>query len=355
MELLRRLATSSFVIGFVDFLYFLVRRIVFAIPLLFGITLLTFLITHVIPADPVTANLPQNALSHQPTVDAFRKKWGLDKPLTEQYLIYMKNLVQGDLGTSIKSKKAVIDDIRSFYPATIELSTVGIFFGMTFGVLIGVASAVWRNGLIDYVTRVIALLGVSFPVFVLALLGLTLLYAKWGLVAGPGRLDFRTMPPPSVTGLYTIDALWDGDFDKFRNALSHLLLPGMVLASYSMGIIARVTRSAMLEAMSEDYIRTARAKGLREYMVVLRHGLRNALIPVITVIGLSYANLLTGAVLTESIFAWPGIGRYAFRASVSQDFPAIMGISLLFAIVYLGVNFVVDTLYFYADPRIRRA
>jgi peptide/nickel transport system permease protein len=338
-----------------NFFHYLLRRVLFSIPLLLGITLVTFLITNVIPADPVTANLPQNALNNEEIVRAFRAKWGLDRPLTEQYLTYMKNLLRGDLGISIRTKRPVIEDIRAFFPATIELATVGILFGMTFGVLIGVASAIWRNGIIDYLTRMAALLGVSFPVFVLALLGLTLLYARWGLVSGPGRLDFKIDPPPQVTGMYTVDSLLDGDFDKFRNALSHLLLPGLVLASYSMGIIARVTRSAMLEAMSEDYIRTARAKGLSEYIVVLRHGLRNAMIPVITVIGLSYANLLTGAVLTESIFAWQGIGRYVFRASVSQDFPAIMGISLLFALIYLGVNFVVDILYFWVDPRIRKA
>jgi peptide/nickel transport system permease protein len=201
--------------------------------------------------------------------------------------------------------------------------------------------------------RIIALIGVSFPVFLLALLGLTILHAELGITAGPGRLGFLVRDPPTVTGFFTIDSLLAGQWSTFHNALSHLVLPSLVLGLYVSGIIARITRSSLLEQLNADYIRTARSKGLRERRIIRKHAIANALIPVVTIIGLLYGNLLAGAVLTESIFAWPGIGRYAFRASTSQDFPAIMGVSMLIAFIYIFVNLIVDVLYYFLDPRIR--
>lgn len=334
---------------------YLLRRVVITIPLLLGITLVSFLIANAVPADPVTASLPSNALNNEALVQAFREKWGLDQPLYVQYFTYLGNLLQGDMGTSIKTSRPVIDDIRQFLPATIELSTYATFVGITIGISFGVVSAVFRNTILDYVLRTFALVGVSFPVFLLALAGLAIFYGELGWVAGPGRLGFRTDAPPSITGWFTLDALIAGDMDTFREAFSHIVLPSIVLGAFISGTISRVTRSSMLEALSEDFIRTARAKGLSEITVVIRHGLSNALIPVVTVVGLSYGNLLSGAVLTESIFAWPGLGRYMFRASTSQDFPAIMGVSLLIALIYIIVNFVVDMLYFFIDPRIRES
>ncbi len=325
------------------------------IPLLFGISLVAFLIANAIPADPINANLPPNALNDEELIAAFRAKWGLDEPLHVQYITYITNVLQGDMGTSIKTRKPVADDIRQFLPATIELATLSIVIGLTMGISFGVISAVWQNTVVDYFVRVFALIGVSFPVFLLALIGLTIFHSELGLVGGPGRLDFIVRDPPKVTGLFTVDALLDGDFDKFRNALSHLILPSFVLGMFVSGIIARITRSSLLEVLNMDYMRTARSKGLSERVVVIRHGLSNALIPVVTIIGLSFGNLLAGAVLTESIFAWPGIGRYMFRASTAQDFPAIMGISMLIAVIYVIVNFVVDILYYFIDPRIRVA
>ncbi|MCB9461781.1 MAG: ABC transporter permease [Anaerolineaceae bacterium] len=332
-------------------IYFL-RRLLFVVPLLFGITIMAFLIANAVPADPVTANLPQNALNDENLVQAFREKWGLDQPLHVQYLTYIGNLLQGDMGRSIKTGRPVIDDIKQFLPATMELATLSIVIGLFLGVGVGIISAVYRNSLIDYVSRIFSLIGVSFPVFVLALIGLAVLYAQLGIVAGPGRLGFRTADPPLVTGFFTVDALLAGDLKTFQEAFSHIILPAFILGSYVAGTIARVTRSSLLEVLGMDYMRTARAKGLGERRV-LWHGVRNALIPVVTIIGLSYGNLLAGTVLTESIFAWPGIGRYMFRASTSQDFPAIMGVSMLIAIIYIVVNFVVDMLYFFLDPRIR--
>lgn len=332
---------------------YLIRRVLFALPLLLGITLVAFLIANAIPADPINANLPQNALNDEELIQAFREKWGLDQPPHIQYLTYLGNLVQGDLGTSIKTRNPIVEDIQQFLPATIELATYAIILGLLMGISFGVVSAVWRNSILDYFVRIFALIGVSFPVFLLALIALTVFYAELGWTAGPGRLSFLVDDPPTVTGWFTIDALLAGQWETFLDALSHLVLPAFVLASYVSGIIARITRSSLLEELNADYIRTARSKGLRQRVVILRHALSNALIPVVTLIGLLYGNLMAGAVLIESIFAWPGIGRYAFRASTSQDFPAIMGISMLIALIYIVVNFAVDILYFFIDPRIR--
>jgi peptide/nickel transport system permease protein len=221
------------------------------------------------------------------------------------------------------------------------------------GVGFGIISAVWRNQLIDYVVRLFSLVGVSFPVFLLALIGLTVFYVQLHWVGGLGRLNVTLTAPPTVTGLLTIDTILAGKWNLLGNAISHLILPSVVLGSYVAGAIARITRSSLLEVLGFDYIRTARSKGLSERVVIVRHALSNALIPVVTIIGLSYGNLLSGAVLTESIFAWPGLGRYMFRASTSSDFPAIMGGSLLIAFMYIGVNFIVDILYYFLDPRIR--
>lgn len=333
---------------------YLIRRILLIIPTLWGITLVAFVVANAVPADPINANLPQSALNNPEVVAAFRARWGLDKPPHEQYLTYIGNLLQGDFGTSIKTRKPVIDDIRKFFPATIELATAGIITGLFIGITVGIVSAVWRNSIFDYIGRIFALMGVSFPLFLLALVSLQVFYAQLGIAPGPGRLGVRLTDPPTITGMFTLDALLSGQWQTFGDALSHLILPSLVLGVYVSGFIARVTRTALLEVLGMDYIRTARSKGLRERVVILRHGLSNAMIPVVTIIGLSYGTLLSGAVLTESIFAWPGIGRYMFRASTSQDFPAIMGVSILIACIYVGVNFIVDILYYFLDPRIRR-
>ena len=332
---------------------YILRRLVLIVPLIFGISLIAFAISHAVPSDPVAANLGQKAMSDPRIVAAFEAEWGLDKPVTEQYVIYVRNLLRGDLGRSIKSRRPVVEDLKAFLPATIELATVAIIIGVVIGMLLGLASAMRRNTWVDHGSRILSLLGVSIPVFWLALLALYVFYAKLGWTAGPGRLDVGMEPPPRFTGFYTIDSLLAGDWDLFRNAVSHLILPAIVLASFTTGLITRVTRSAMLEVLGQDYMRTARSKGLSSRTMLLRHALRNASIPVVTVIGFSYGSLLAGAVLTESIFAWPGIGQYAYRASTSLDFPAIMGVSMLIALIFIATNLVVDVLYFILDPRLR--
>jgi peptide/nickel transport system permease protein len=336
-------------------LRYLVRRVLLTIPLLIGITLLAFVISHTVPSDPLVANLGQRAMSDPAIVAAFKAEWGLDKPPHEQYLTYLGNLLRGNLGKSIKNRRPVIEDIRSFMPATIELALSSIAVGVFLGVTFGVASAVNRNKPVDHIVRFFSLIGVSIPVFWLSLILLYVFYSRLGWVAGPGRLDAGWPPPPRVTGLYTIDAIVAGEWATLGNALSHLVLPSLVLGILTSGLISRVTRSAMLEVLSLDYIRTARAKGLQERLVIFRHALRNALVPVATIIGLSFANLLAGTVLVENIFAWPGIGRYAFQSSTTLDFQAIMGVSLLIATIFIVINFIVDMLYFVLDPRMRQA
>ena len=241
---------------------YILRRVLFVIPLLLGITLVSFVIANAVPADPINANLPTNQLNNPEIVAAFRAKWGLDKPPIEQYLTYLGNLLHGDFGTSIKTHQPIVNDIAQFLPATIELATVGTVFGVLIGVVFGLVSAVWQNRPIDFIVRTVGLIGVSVPVFVLALVGLAVLHGQLGWSAGTGRLSARMIAPATVTGFFTVDSLIAGQWNIFRDALSHLILPSLVLGLYIAGLISRVTRSSMLEVLSADYMRTARAKGL---------------------------------------------------------------------------------------------
>jgi peptide/nickel transport system permease protein len=323
------------------------------IPLIIGISLVSFIIANLIPSDPTAANLGERAAADPEIVAAFRAKWGLDDPLHVQYVKYVSNLVRGDLGTSIRTRRPVADDLAKYLPATIELATAGILVALIAGIVFGIISAIWRNHVIDFIVRILSLIGVSAPVFWLALIALLIFYLRLRILPGPGRLDAIISAPPTTTGIYIIDSIIAGRWDLLGNTLSHLILPALVLGAYSAGLITRVTRSAMLEVLAKEYMTTARSKGLSERMVILRHGLRNALIPVVTIIGLSYGNLLSGAVLTETIFAWGGIGRYAYDAARSLDFPAIMGVSMLVALIFIATNLLVDVMYYILDPRIR--
>jgi peptide/nickel transport system permease protein len=286
-------------------------------------------------------------------VRAATERWGLDKPLPEQYLIYLGNLLQGNLGTSFKTKNPVAHDLITFLPATIELSIGSFIFAILLGLPLGIISAVKSDSLIDHITRVISLLGASMPPFWSGLLVLFVFYYKLGLAPGPGRIDSRLGTPPTVTGFFLIDSLVAGNMPAFWSSLGHLVLPSIILGWFTLALIARITRSSMLEVLSQDYIRTARAKGLMEKWVILRHALRNALIPLVTLVGLAFAGLMSGAIMTETIFSWPGIGRYAVEASTNLDFPALTGTTLMIAVIYMLVNFFVDALYSLIDPRIR--
>ena len=317
-------------------------------------TLSVFLIASQVPGDPVLAQLGDLAASDPNMVARYRARWGLDLPLWQQYWIFLKGIFNGDLGVSISSQRPVLDDIRQYAPATVELATISFLLSLLVGIPLGVLAAIRRDTWVDNLARFISLAGVSSPTFWLAFIMLALFYGGLQIAPGPGRIDLSVIPPSSVTGLYLIDAALAGDWEAWRNAAAHLVLPSIVLGSGTLGLITRTTRAAMLEAMTQDYVRVARAKGLTERKIVIGHLLPNAMIPVVTLGGLAYAVLLTGAVMTETIFSWPGLGRYTFRSAVALDFPGIMGITLVVAVVYLVINLLTDLSYALLDPRVAR-
>jgi peptide/nickel transport system permease protein len=318
-------------------------------------TLVAFVVARTMPTDPVVSAIGDQAAMHPAIVIAYQKKWGLDKPLIDQYLIYMDHLVHGDLGISIYTHRPVTKDILDYLPATIELATTAIVISVIVAIPSGVIAAVRRGGTADFAVRMISLLGVAMPIFFLALLSISVFYVWLGIAPSPSRLSLLATPPPRITGLYTIDSLIAGQFSTFLDACGHLVLPALVLASWSIGLLLRITRTATLSVLHQDFVRTARAKGARELYVIRRHVLRNALIPVVTIVGLSYGDLLSGSILIETIFAWPGIGRYAYTAATEADFPAIIGVALVVAFFYMIANLVVDVAYALLDPRVRSA
>lgn len=335
-------------------LRFLVARVTTMLVMALLATLVVFLITNTVPGDPVLAQLGDQAASDPAFVAQWRHDYGLDRPLWERYFIFLKDLSHGDLGRSIHSQRPVLDDIEEYTPATLELATVAFILTLIIGIPLGILAAVKRDSWVDHIARVISLLGVSSPTFWLAFILLAVFYGYFQIAPGPGRLDPIALPPPTVTGFYLVDSALAGDWDTFQDAAAHLVLPSIVLAAATIGLITRTTRASMLEAIRQDYVRMSRAKGLRERSVILGHVLPNALVPVVTLGGLAYANLLTGAVLTETVFAWPGLGRYTFLSAAALDFPAIMAITLIVAVTYLVVNLVTDVSYAVLDPRVRQ-
>ncbi len=335
------------------FLKYILRRLIFVIFLLIGVSFFVFILSNSVPGDPTVAFLSSRNLNNEEMVTAFRAKWGMDKPLLVRYGIYLKNVAKGDLGTSIRTRRPVVEDLKEYFPATVELALFATILAVFFGILFGIISARKQNTLLDQSLRGFSVIGVSAPSFWLALLFLFLFYYKLGWAPGPGRLSFNMRPPVGRTGLFVFDALLEGRWDVARDALAHLVLPGIVLALFTMGLITRTTRSNILEVLTMDYIRTARAKGLSWDRVVRRHALGNAMIPVITVVSIGFANLLGGTVLVETIFSWPGIGQYAYKSATSLDFPAITGVSILIACIYVVINLVIDILYGVLDPRVR--
>ena len=334
-------------------LTYLGRRLFLAVIALFGVILTAFLVAHSVPADPLAMVLSEQATKDPSIRAAFVKRWGLDKPLPEQFLLYLTNVLHGDLGESFTTRRPVLQDLKQFLPATVELSLAALAVAIVFGVPLGVWAAVRHNGLVDHAARAVSLVGSASPIFWTGLIALYVFYYLLEWAPGPGRLDGYQTLPPRITGFLLIDSLAAGNLELFTSGLRHLVLPALVLGWFIMGLIARTTRSSLLEVLAADYVRTARSKGLAEGFVVGLHALRNALIPVVTVIGLTFASLLSGAVLTETVFAWPGIGRYAVTASTRLDYPAILGVTMLTAVIYIVVNLLVDLLYGILDPRIR--
>lgn len=335
-------------------LRYIARRLGLMIVLLLGVSVLVFLISHMVPSNPVAANLSQTALNDPEVVAAYEAKWGLDKPLWEQYIIYMSNIFKGDLGTSIRTGRPVMQELMQYFPATLELSIFAIIIAVVLGIIFGVVSAIFQNKPVDHILRTVSISGVSLPSFWFALLVMSLFCGQLKWFPSGGRLDVRQFAAPSGgTGLYVLDSVFSGNWGMLSDALAHLFLPALVLGFFTMGLIARQTRSNLLESMSMDYIRTARSKGMKESRVVFGHALGNALVPVITVSGMGFCNLLGGMVFVEKIFSWPGIGQYAYLAATNLDFPAICGVSLLIAVIYVVVNLIIDILYGVIDPRIR--
>jgi peptide/nickel transport system permease protein len=321
-----------------------------------GLLAVTFLIGRVIPVDPVLAVVGDHAPEH--VIARVREEMGLNKPLLSQFAIYVSKALHGDFGTSVLTAHPVWADIKQTFPATLELATAGILIGAGLGVPLGVWAAVRRGGIVDHVVRVLGLVGYSVPVFWLGLMALVLFYAKLGWVGGPGRIDVAfEYSVERVSGLLLVDAalgaLHGGDWDAFRNAFSHLLLPGSLLGYFSLAYISRMTRSFMLNELAQEYIVAARAKGLSEARIVWRHALRNAMVPLVTVVALSYASLLEGSVLTETVFSWPGLGLYITNSLQNADMNAVLGGTLVVGTVFIGLNLLSDALYRWLDPRTR--
>jgi peptide/nickel transport system permease protein len=329
---------------------FLARRLAFLVFVVIGVSLLTFAISHVVPSDPARLLLGKTATVEE--IAAIRHELGLDQPLPVQYLIYMGHLLHGDFGQSTSSHRPVIDDFGDYFPATIELTFFALTICLLIGLPLGVLSALSKDRWLDQITRVLSIAGVALPLFWLGLVLQVLIYGRLRLLPAEQRLDLFVTPPQRLTGLYTLDSLLTGNWAALGNSLRHVILPALTLAFASLATVTRVTRASMLESLGQDYIRTARAKGLRRRLVVYRHALRNALIPTTTLMGLQVGNLLAGAFLVEIVFSWPGIGFYSVQAIRAFDYAAIMGVTIIIALVYSVVNLIVDLLYLILDPRI---
>ncbi|CCE96802.1 peptide ABC transporter permease [Sinorhizobium fredii USDA 205] len=317
-----------------------------------GLLAVTFFIGRVIPIDPVLAVLGDRAPQH--VVERTREAMGLNLPLYQQFFIYCQQALSGDFGTSVLTTNPVMTDIRRVFPATIELATLGTVIGALIGVPLGVLAAVKRGSIADQIVRVIGLVGYSVPIFWLALLALLVFYARLRWVAYPGRIDIvyeYTFSP--ITGFYLVDALWQRQWDVFRDVFRHIILPASLLGYFSLAYISRMTRSFMLNELQQEYIVAARAKGLSEARIIWAHALRNAAVPLVTVIALSYAGLLEGSVLTETVFAWPGLGLYITNSLQNADMNAVLGGTIIIGSVFIGINLLSDLLYRTLDPRTR--
>lgn len=332
---------------------FILRRIGLLIPTFLGVTLIAFSLIRLIPGDPVEVMAGERGMSPERHAQLMAEL-GYDRPLIVQYLDYIWNVFQGDLGNSIITKAPVVDEFFTLFPATIELSFCAIVFAVAIGLPVGILAAVKRGSVFDHTVMGLSLTGYSMPIFWWALLLILLFSVNLGWTPVSGRISFLYFIQP-VTGFMLIDTLLAGDLDAFWSALRHLILPAIVLGTIPLAVIARMTRSSMMEVIREDYIRVARAKGLSPFRVIAIHALRNALIPVVTVIGLQIGVLLAGAILTETIFAWPGVGKWLIDSIQRRDYPAVQGGILLVASVVMLVNLFVDLLYGLINPRIRHA
>ena len=333
---------------------FALRRLLIAIPTLFGLLVITFILTNALPGNSLNRLLGDQAYNNPEIVANYKRIWGLDKSLPEQFFTYVGNLFQGNLGRSTISQRPVLDDLVDFLPATVELAVFALIFSGLGGLILGTLAAFFHRRWPDATVRGIALVASGVPVFWLALVSLQLFYLKLGWVPGPeGRLGRDFIAPPKITGMYTLDALLQGRWATFGDALQHLILPSLVLGTFFLGLLARIARASTLEVLRSPHVVTARSKGLSPFYVLRAHILPNALIPTVTMFGLAVGGLLGGAVLTETIFSWPGIGRYAVDAAKALDYQAILGVTLLIGLIYVLTNAIIDVIYAMLDPRIR--
>lgn len=333
-----------------NLLRYTARRLIMIIPVLFGVSILTFCLAYLVPGDP--ARLAAGPQATQAMYEQLREEYGYDDPLWMRYWDYVTNLLQGDWGNSILSRRPVLEDLGNYWPATLELVIVAMTIATLVGVPLGIIAAVRADRFADHASRIISLLGVSMPAFWLAILMQLFLGLRLDWLPVSGRLETLTMPPDGVTGLYLVDSLITGQWSTFVEALKHIILPAITLSFASLATIARFTRASLLEVLHNDYVRTARAKGLQERAVVIRHAMRNAFIPTLTMIGLSFGWSMGGSVLVETVFDWPGIGLYATNSALTLDFMPIMGIALLYGIVFSLINIAIDIAYGFLDPRV---
>lgn len=329
---------------------YVLKRLLMLVPVLLGISIVVFLVIHLIPGDPVTVMLGEKASPER--AELLRKELGLYDPLYVQYFRFLQRALMGDLGRSIRSNDSVLTEIMARFPATVELTFTSLLLATVLGVILGIIAAVKQYSLWDNLGMIIAIFGVSIPVFWLGLMLIILFSVELKWLPATGRLSVG-MALSRITGLNILDSLLTLNLKALTDTLKHLMMPSIALGTIQMAVIARMTRSSMLEVVRQDYIRTARAKGLSERVVIYKHALKNALIPVITVIGLTVGRLLGGAVLTETIFAWPGIGKLAVDSIYSRDYPLVQGVVLLIATGFVFVNLIVDVFYAFLDPRIR--
>jgi len=329
---------------------FILHRLLSLIPTVLGISLLVFLMVQLVPGDPAEMMLGERA--SEQAIQDLRQQLGLDQPLYIQYGMFLSRLVRGDLGRALRTNEKITVEIAERFPATIELSLMAMLFAVTLGMLAGIISATRQYSLFDYASMILSLVGVSMPIFWLGLVLMIIFSVNLGWLPLSGRMSYN-IQLQSVTHFYLLDSVLAGDWKALRDVLWHLVLPAFTLSTIPMAIIARITRSSMLEVLRQDYIRTARAKGLSRFAVHYQHALKNALIPVITVIGLQFGILLGGAILTETIFAWPGIGLWLLNAVYARDFNAVQGGTMLVATTFVSINMIVDVLYAWVNPRIK--
>ncbi|WP_114943126.1 ABC transporter permease subunit [Microvirga calopogonii] len=332
-------------------LRFILTRVSLIIPTFIGITLLAFFLIRLVPGDPIETMAGERGIDAA-RHEQLRKEFGFDRPLMVQYGIYISHVLQGDLGKSIVTRASVLEEFKSLFPATVELAVCAILFALIIGIPAGIIAAVRRNSIFDHGVMGISLAGYSMPIFWWGLILILLFSVQLGITPVSGRIDVLYYIEP-VTGFLLIDTLLSDEPEAFWSAVNHLILPTIVLGTVPLAVIARMTRSAMLEVLGEDYIRTAKAKGLPRFRIIALHALRNALIPVVTVIGLQVGVLFTGAILTETIFSWPGVGKWLIEAIFRRDYPVLQGGALLLGVVVMSVNLLVDLAYGLINPRIR--